>query len=98
MGGLKVFKEAEKLLKSLDFGEIDPEFWSNSIFNNTCPTISVDWCKPNKLRVITCRDVSIANYVDAHEAIMKIKYKETINLHSNNTYVLRDAPRFSGKM
>lgn len=96
MGGRKVFKEAEKLLKSLFFGEVEQEFWTDSVFNSTCPTVLVDWCKPNKIRVITCKDVSIGNYLDAHEVIMKIKYKETINLHSNNTYILRDAPRYSG--
>ncbi|KOB76052.1 Angiotensin-converting enzyme, partial [Operophtera brumata] len=76
MGGRKVYKEAEKLLKSLFFGEIEQVFWSDSVFNSTCPTVLVDWCKPNKIRVSTCKDVSIGNYVDAHEAIMKINWSE----------------------
>lgn len=95
LGGIKAFKEAEKLLQSLDFGDIEKEFWTESVFNNTCPTVLVDWCKPNKIRAVTCKDVSIGNYIEAHEAIMKVKYKEIINLHSNNTYLLREAPRYS---
>lgn len=97
LGGVKAFKEAEKLIQSLDLGGIEKEFWTESVFNNTCPTVLVDWCKPNKIRAVTCKDVSIGNFIEAHEAVMKIKYKEIINLHSNNTYLLREAPRYSGK-
>lgn len=94
---MKAFKEAEKLIESLNFEEINKDFWTYSVYNSTCPTEIVDWCKPKKLRAVTCKDVSIGNFIEAHEAVMKIKYKEIINLHSNNTYLLREAPRYSGK-
>lgn len=67
------------------------------MYNSSCPAVLVDWCKPNKIKAVTCKDVSIGNYIDAHETVMKIKYKQIINLHSNNTYILREAPRYSGK-
>ncbi|KAJ0177900.1 hypothetical protein K1T71_006773 [Dendrolimus kikuchii] len=95
LGGIKAFKQAEELLKALNLGEIDSETFTHSVFNSTCPTTLVDWCKPNKMRVVTCKDVSIGNYIEAHESLMKIKYKQIINLHSNNTYALREAPRYS---
>ncbi|XP_060802153.1 angiotensin-converting enzyme-like [Amyelois transitella] len=95
LGGIKAFKEAVKLIKDLGFGDIETELWTDSVFNGTCPTTFIDWCKPNKMRVMTCKDVSITNYIDAHEAAMKIKYKEITALHSNNTYILREAPRYS---
>lgn len=95
LGGLKAFKQAAKLITALNFGEMNPEVFSESIFNSTCPTTLVDWCQPNKMRAVTCKDVSLANYIEAHEAVMKIKYKQIINLHSNNTYILREAPRYS---
>lgn len=75
---------------------VEPYMWNKSIFNGSCPPVLVDWCKPNKLRVVSCKDVTIANYIDAHDAVMKIKYKEIAALHSNNTYTLREANRYSG--
>lgn len=95
LGGIKAFKQAAELLKSLNLGEIHSETFTESVFNSTCPTTLVDWCKPKKMRAVTCKDVNIRNYVEAHESLMKIKYKEIINLHSNNTYILREAPRYS---
>lgn len=97
LGGLKAFKEAGKLVEELSFGEIEPQIWSESIFNGSCPTVLVDWCKPSRVRAVSCKDVSIGNYLEAHEAVMKIKYKQTTALHSNNTYILREASRYSGK-
>lgn len=81
----------------MNLGPLHSEIWEKSSFNNTCPTILVDGCTPKEIRVFTCKDVSIANYMDAHEAVMKIKYKEIAALHSNNTYILREANRHSGK-
>lgn len=75
---------------------VEPYTWNKSIFNGSCPPVLVDWCKPNKLRVVSCKDVTIGNYIDAHDAVMKIKYKEIAALHSNNTYTLREANRYSG--
>ncbi|XP_075976077.1 angiotensin-converting enzyme-like protein Ace3 [Anticarsia gemmatalis] len=95
LGGEAAFKQAAKLIQALNLGEADPEVLNESVFNSTCPPTLVDWCKPNKVRAITCKDVSIANYIEAHEAVMKIVYKQTINLHSNNTYILREASRYS---
>ncbi|VVC89802.1 angiotensin-converting enzyme-like [Leptidea sinapis] len=95
MGGLNAFKEAEKLIRHLNFGEIPTEILTESDYNGTCPTNIVDWCQPNKIRFVTCKDVSIANFIEAHEAAMKIKYKLIAATHSNNTYILREAPRYS---
>nr|CAB3506257.1 unnamed protein product [Spodoptera littoralis] len=95
LGGVEAFKQAAKLIKALNLGDADPDIWTESVFNSTCPPTLVDWCKPNKVRAITCKDVSIANFIEAHEAVMKIVYKQTINLHSNNTYILREASRYS---
>lgn len=95
LGGVEAFKQAAKLIKALNLGEADPDIWTESVFNSTCPPTLVDWCKPNQVRAITCKDVSIANFIEAHEAVMKIVYKQTINLHSNNTYILREASRYS---
>lgn len=36
--------------------------------------------------------------MDTHETAMKIKYKLITALHSNNTYILREAPRYSGML
>ncbi|XP_063390771.1 angiotensin-converting enzyme-like protein Ace3 [Cydia fagiglandana] len=95
LGGVNAFKEATKLLTEINMPHIEPYTWDKSIFNSSCPPVLVDWCKPNKLRVISCSDVSIGNYMDAHEAVMRIKYKDTVALHSNNTYTLRNANRYS---
>lgn len=96
LGGAKAFKQAAKLIKALNLGEANESIFTESVFNSTCPPRLIDWCKPNNVKVITCKDVSIANYIEAHEAVMKIVYKQTINLHSNNTYILREASRYSG--
>lgn len=95
LGGSNAFKQAAKLIKALNLGDAEQEILTESVFNSTCPPVLVDWCKPNKVRAITCKDVSIANYIEAHEAVMKIVYKHNINLHSNNTYILREASRYS---
>lgn len=97
LGGVHAFKAAAELIKELNLGEIKPEVWSESVFNSTCPSTLVDWCKPNKVRIVTCKDVSIGNYLDAHETALKIIYKQTMASYSNNTYILREAPRYSGK-
>ncbi|KAM3966927.1 LOW QUALITY PROTEIN: angiotensin-converting enzyme [Aphomia sociella] len=95
LGGLNAFKAAVNLIQELGLGELEADLWSDSIFNSTCPPTLVDWCKPNKVRIVSCKDVSLVNYVEAHEAAMKIKYKEIAALHSNNTYILREASRYS---
>ncbi|XP_068623764.1 angiotensin-converting enzyme-like [Battus philenor] len=95
LGGLRAFKEAEKLLKLLEMGDIDEEIFTDSYFNSSCPADIVDSCKPNKLKFITCEDVSLGNYIETHEAATKIKYKLISASHSNNTYVLREATRYS---
>ncbi|KAI8420764.1 hypothetical protein MSG28_007978 [Choristoneura fumiferana] len=95
LGGLNAFHEASKLLEDLNMPAVEPYTWDKSIFNSSCPPVLVDWCKPNKLRVVSCKDVTISNYIDAHDVVMKIKYKEIAALHSNNTYTLREANRYS---
>lgn len=95
---MEAFKQAAKLIKALNLGDADQDFFTESVFNSTCPPTLVDWCIPNKVKVITCKDVSIVNYIEAHEAVMKIVYKQTTNLHSNNTYILTEASRYSGKI
>ncbi|CAK1544141.1 unnamed protein product [Leptosia nina] len=95
MGGLNAYKEAEKVIRHLNFGEIPPEIITESDYNGTCPSTIVDWCQPNKVKLVTCKDVSISSYMEAHEVAMKIKYKLIAATHSNNTYALREAPRYS---
>lgn len=73
------------------------KFWSESKFDGTCPSVIIDSCKPNELKMYTCKDVGIGQYLDAHENVMKIKYKEIAAIHSNNSYILREANRYSGK-
>ncbi|CAH3994097.1 inactive angiotensin-converting enzyme-related protein-like [Pieris brassicae] len=95
MGGMNAYKEAEKVINHLNFGEIPSEIINESDYNGTCPSTIVDWCQPNKLKLVTCKDVSISNYMEAHEMAMKLKYKLIAATHSNNTYALREAPRYS---
>ncbi|CAG9579679.1 unnamed protein product [Danaus chrysippus] len=94
---LKLHKYVSLKLKGVDeVGKPLPIYLlKESAFNGTYPPIIVDWCESNRMRFVTCKDVSIQNYMDAHETAMKIKYKITTSLHSNNTYVLRGAPRCS---
>lgn len=94
---MKAFTEAEKLLKDLELGGIEFEVFAESPFNGKCLTTIVDWCNPNKIRFVTCSYISLGNYIEAHEATTMIKYKITSALHSNNTYVLREVSRYSGK-
>ncbi|XP_045767657.1 angiotensin-converting enzyme-like [Maniola jurtina] len=95
IGGLNAYREANSLLRQLNLGEVPNDILTESAFNGTCPPTIVDWCQPNKLRFISCKDVSIQNYMDAHETATKIRFKITTALHSNNTYILREAPRYS---
>lgn len=95
---MNAFKEANKLISRLNVGEVPQDILDQSAFNGTCPPTIVDWCQPNKVKFISCQDVSIPNYMDAHETVMKLRFKLITALHSNNTYILREAPRFSGKL
>ncbi|KAL4707323.1 hypothetical protein ACJJTC_019861 [Scirpophaga incertulas] len=95
LGGINAFKVAAQLIHYLRLGEIKEEVWSESIFNSTCPSTLVDWCKPNKVRIATCKDISIGNYIEAHETAAMIIYKQNTAQYSNNTYILREAPRYS---
>lgn len=78
-------------------GQLDSKFWSDSKFDGTCPTVITNFCKPNLIKVYTCKDVSIGNYLDAHETVMTVMYKELAAVHSNASYSLREANRYSGK-
>lgn len=98
VGGKVAFSKAAKLIEDLNFGELEAQFWTESKFDGSCPTVLVNSCKPNKIKAFTCKDVSIGHYLDAHEAVMQVKYKEIASVYSNNTYILREANRYSGEI
>lgn len=95
VGGKHAYEKAAQLVEELKFGSMDVKFWTDSKFDGDCPSAVIDSCKPNFVKVYTCKDVSIGHYLEAHENIMKIRYKEIAAIHSNNSYILREANRFS---
>lgn len=91
--GEKLYKVASQL--GVSMLKISPEanFWEHSEFNRTCPTRIVNFCREGKMRVFTCYEASLSNYITAHKNVGKILFNQLASRSSNPIFEISN--RFS---
>lgn len=67
-------------------------FWKESHFHGQCPSRLINFCRNAVLRVSTCFEPSISNFLTAHKNVGKIVFNQ---LSAENTPVLNTANRYS---
>jgi len=70
----------------------EAEFWQSSKFNGQCPSVLLNFCRYGKMRVSTCSEASMSNFLGAHEDVGKILFNQ---MASGNTPVFSTANRYS---
>ena len=68
------------------------DFWKNSYFYGQCPPKLVNFCKDAVLRVSTCFEPTISNYLSTHKIVGKIVFNQ---LSVEDTPILNTANRYS---
>ncbi|XP_023318505.1 angiotensin-converting enzyme-like isoform X2 [Trichogramma pretiosum] len=96
MMGKMLYKSASSLGKKFLGTAPLSDFWTESIFKDKCPTKLVNFCLKDKLRVSTCYEPSLSNYLTAHKNIAKVllhqmSSKSPIIAESNRYSVLEEA-------
>ncbi|XP_034950729.1 angiotensin-converting enzyme-like protein Ace3 [Chelonus insularis] len=72
MAGLNLYKSASGLAKIVLKHVPEAQFFNESNFQGQCPSHLINFCKEGKVRVITCSESSITNYLSAHKDIAKV--------------------------
>ncbi|XP_032453700.1 angiotensin-converting enzyme [Nasonia vitripennis] len=97
MMGRSLYKVASSLGKRFlgqsvsPYHQAESDFWGNSNFRAECPGSLVSFCKLEKIRVSTCNEPSIANYLAAHKNVAKI----LLHQMSSKFPILNDVNRYS---
>ncbi|XP_076629285.1 angiotensin-converting enzyme [Colletes latitarsis] len=68
------------------------DFWDRSQFNRQCPSKLINFCKEGIMRVSTCFEPTISNFLSAHKDIGKILYNQ---MSVETIPVLNTANRYS---
>nr|XP_033336787.1 angiotensin-converting enzyme-like isoform X1 [Megalopta genalis] len=68
------------------------EFWRNSNFNGHCPSKLIHFCKDSNVRVSTCYQPTLSNFLSAHKNIGKVLFNQ---MSADNVPVLTIANRYS---
>ncbi|KAJ8676306.1 hypothetical protein QAD02_012093 [Eretmocerus hayati] len=95
MVGRSAYKYAANLGKRLLGQTPRSDFWSNSDFTAKCPSTLINFCKLGQMRVSTCNESSISNYLAAYKHVGKallhqMSGKPTILNHANRYSVLEE--------
>lgn len=94
--GKLLYKPASDLGKKIlgkKIGNPETGFWSNSNFRAECPAKLVKFCRSSEIRVSTCNEASLSNYLTAHKHVAKILMKEMSLMNP----ILNDVNRYSGE-
>jgi len=70
----------------------EAEFWQSSEFNRQCPSVLLNFCRYGRMRVSTCSEASLSNFLGAHEDVGKILFNQ---MASENTPVFSTVNRYS---
>lgn len=91
--GKSLYKTASAMSAQILSQVPEAEFWEKSHFNQQCPSKLINFCKNAVLRVSTCFEPTISNYLSAHKNVGKIVFNQ---LSVEDTPVLNTANRYSG--
>ncbi|CAL7934213.1 unnamed protein product [Xylocopa violacea] len=90
--GKSIYKTASTMSKKMLSQVPQADFLENSRFNQQCPSKLINFCKDAVLRVSTCFDPTISNFLSAHKNIAKVVFNQ---LSVEETPVLNTANRYS---
>nr|XP_031845275.1 angiotensin-converting enzyme-like isoform X1 [Nomia melanderi] len=90
--GKTLYKRASDMGMQLLKHVPNSEFWDKSRFNQQCPSKLINFCKGGNLRVSTCYEPTVSNFVSAHKNVGKTLFNQ---MSANNIIVLNTANRYS---
>ncbi|XP_076766424.1 angiotensin-converting enzyme [Xylocopa sonorina] len=90
--GKSMYKTASIMSKKILKQVPQADFWENSRFSQQCPSKLINFCKGAVLRVSTCFDPTISNFLSAHKNVAKVVFNQ---LSVEKTPVLNTANRYS---
>lgn len=92
---LRIFQKAEEFFTSLGMPAMSPEFWRNSILQQTrsdgnkCTSSAWDFCNNYDFRIIQCTEIDLEDFIQAHYKVSNVQY---YMLYANQPFVYRDGP------
>lgn len=90
--GRSMYKTASAMSSQILSQAPQAGFWKESHFHGQCPSRLINFCRNAVLRVSTCFEPSISNFLTAHKNVGKIVFNQ---LSAENTPVLNTANRYS---
>lgn len=90
--GKSLYKSASIMSAQILSQMPQAKFWDKSYFNKQCPSKLINFCQDAVLRVSTCFEPTISNFLSAHKNIGKIVFNQ---LSVEDTPVLNIANRYS---
>ncbi|XP_037925206.1 angiotensin-converting enzyme-like [Hermetia illucens] len=93
---LRIFQAAEEFFTSMGLPPMLPEFWRNSLLQRPSDTFkdcsapsSWDFCNNVDFRIKQCTEITIEDYVNAHQEVARIQY---FMQYTGQPYMFRDGP------
>lgn len=92
---LRIFQKAEEFFTSLGMPPLSPEFWRNSILQqsnnerNKCTASAWDFCNNFDFRVKQCTQITLDDFIGTHHEIAHVQY---YMLYANKPFVYREGP------
>lgn len=92
---MRMFQKAEEFFTSLGMPPMPPEFWRNSILQQTngstgkCTASAWDFCNNFDFRVKQCTDISVEDFIGSHQEMAHIQYYMH---YSGQPFIYRDGP------
>ncbi|XP_076655496.1 angiotensin-converting enzyme [Halictus rubicundus] len=90
--GRSLYKTASDMGTQLLDNAPELEFWEESNFEGQCPSKLINFCKDGAMRVSTCYEPTLSNYLSAHKDVGKVVYNQ---ITLQNIPVLTTANRYS---
>ncbi|XP_076246342.1 angiotensin-converting enzyme [Calliopsis andreniformis] len=90
--GKSLYKAASAMSLKI-FNQVpQADFWDKSHFNQQCPSKLINFCEEGIMRVSTCFEPTISNFLSAHKNIGKIVFNQ---MSAETIAVLNTANRYS---
>lgn len=93
---LRIFQKAEEFFTSLGMAPMSPEFWRNSVLQQSsadgsgkCTASAWDFCNNFDFRVKQCTQITLDDFINTHYEISHVQY---YMLYANQPFVYRDGP------
>lgn len=91
--GKDLYKSAAQLGKKILKHNPNGEFFQSSLFNSSCNTKLINYCRKGEMTISTCSESSIDNFISAHKNVGKILVNQ---MSEESSPILNNANRYSG--